>query len=229
MAILVEDFQDLLRALDDHPDWLEELRRRILDEQFLKLPDWVRQNSRDIQALKVSIEESRVAFEARFTTVDADIATLKADVGVLKADVGVLKADVGVLKGGMAEIRWRNNFAGRFGRVVRRARLAEPSDLDGIEDALHDGRITESEADAVRLLDLIVRGIRRTNGEREEVFLAVEISVTIDEHDITRAIDRAAILRKIGHNAVPVVAGEKMDARLRDSAVARGVEVVFGD
>ena len=222
MAILVEDFQDLLRALDDHPDWLEELRRRILDEQFLKLPDWVRQNSRDIQALKVSIEESRVAFEARFTTVDADIATLKADVGVLKADVGVLR-------GGMAEIRWRNNFAGRFGRVVRRARLAEPSDLDGIEDALHDGRITESEADAVRLLDLIVRGIRRTNGEREEVFLAVEISVTIDEHDITRAIDRAAILRKIGHNAVPVVAGEKMDARLRDSAVARGVEVVFGD
>ena len=60
MAIAVEDFPSLLRILDEHPEWLEELRRRILNEQFLKLPDWVRQNSRDIQALRDSIEASRV-------------------------------------------------------------------------------------------------------------------------------------------------------------------------
>lgn len=222
MAITVEDFPSLLRILDEHPEWLEELRRRILHEQFLKLPDWVRQNSRDIQALRDSIETSRVAFEARFTTVDADIATLKTDVAVLKHDVGTLQGD-------SDERKWKDNFAGRFGHLIRRAKIVSANELEAFEDAVDSGAIDDAEALAVRLLDIIIRGIRGKGSAREETYFAVEVSSTIHEHDVSRAIERAAILRKVGYNAIPVVAGSKMAAPLRDSAVERGVEVVFGD
>lgn len=42
MAFSVGDYRDLLQLLRDHPEWRAELRREILDEQFLLLPALVR-------------------------------------------------------------------------------------------------------------------------------------------------------------------------------------------
>ncbi len=41
MAFTVQDFRDLLTLLDQHPEWREELLRRLLSDRFLKLPDAV--------------------------------------------------------------------------------------------------------------------------------------------------------------------------------------------
>jgi len=38
MAFTVTDFADLIQLLNAHPEWRAELRRQILDEEFLKLP-----------------------------------------------------------------------------------------------------------------------------------------------------------------------------------------------
>ena len=34
----INTFQDLLRALDENPEWLEVLREKILTEELLRLP-----------------------------------------------------------------------------------------------------------------------------------------------------------------------------------------------
>jgi hypothetical protein len=34
----IKTFEDIIRALRDHPEWLEELRRIILTEELLRLP-----------------------------------------------------------------------------------------------------------------------------------------------------------------------------------------------
>lgn len=43
MAFSVEDFQDLLRLLEEHPQWQADLRRRLLTDELLELPALVRQ------------------------------------------------------------------------------------------------------------------------------------------------------------------------------------------
>jgi hypothetical protein len=243
MAILVEDFPSLLRILDDHPEWREELRRRLFDDEFLRLPEWVRQNSadiqalkevvaqngRDIQALRTTIAESRAEFEARFTRIEGDIGEIKADIGEMKSDIVKINGHLGSIDGSLFETQWRNGFTGRFSSLIYRARLITTRDLDAFETAYQNGEISDAEANAVRRLDLLIEGVRGKGSEREDILLAVEVSTTIEEQDIARAAERAAILRRAGYNALAVVAGSLMGARLRDLAIERGVEVVFGD
>ncbi|MDW8269138.1 MAG: hypothetical protein RMN24_08240, partial [Anaerolineae bacterium] len=42
MSFTVDDFQDLLRLLNRHPEWKAELRRQVLSEELLNLPELVR-------------------------------------------------------------------------------------------------------------------------------------------------------------------------------------------
>jgi hypothetical protein len=38
MAFTVEEFRDLLRILDERPEWRAELRRLVLTDELLALP-----------------------------------------------------------------------------------------------------------------------------------------------------------------------------------------------
>jgi chromosome segregation ATPase len=43
MSFTVTDFDDLIQLLDSHPDWRDALRRRVLGDDYLSLPDAVRE------------------------------------------------------------------------------------------------------------------------------------------------------------------------------------------
>jgi hypothetical protein len=43
MPFELRDFQDLLRLLQEHPDWREELRALLLTQELLTLPAFVRE------------------------------------------------------------------------------------------------------------------------------------------------------------------------------------------
>lgn len=51
MAFTVNDLQDLLKLLREHPEWRGDVRREVLGDELLSLPDLVRQNSEDIRDL----------------------------------------------------------------------------------------------------------------------------------------------------------------------------------
>jgi len=38
MPFTVEEFQDLIRLLEQHPEWRAELRRHVLSDELLELP-----------------------------------------------------------------------------------------------------------------------------------------------------------------------------------------------
>jgi len=40
MPFTVEDFQDLIRLLAQHPEWQAELRLHVLSDELLELPAW---------------------------------------------------------------------------------------------------------------------------------------------------------------------------------------------
>ncbi|MCS7066511.1 MAG: hypothetical protein NZL85_09630, partial [Fimbriimonadales bacterium] len=55
--VRIETFEDFLRVLREHPEWLDEIRRLILTEELLRLP-------LRFEALQARIEALEARFEA---------------------------------------------------------------------------------------------------------------------------------------------------------------------
>jgi hypothetical protein len=92
---------------------------------------------------------------------------------------------------------------------------------DMLDDAIHAGRLTDAEREAVLDADLVLGGQRREDGA--DVYLVVEISAGVGIADVTRASERAAVLAKIDRPAVLVVAGEWINPEAVAAAHAYGV------
>ena len=61
---------------------------------------------------------------------------------------------------------------------------------------------------------------------KQQVILAIEVSWLAEKHDVERAIARAGILRRIGLQALPVVAGVNWVDGLKEEALREGVVMV---
>jgi hypothetical protein len=219
MAFTVQDFHDLVVILETQPAWRAEVRRLILTDDILGLP----QALRDLTAATQALLETQRRHDERFNRVDADIAELKADVGVIKTDVTVLKTDMGGVKGQLLEERFHQHpfvYFSRFARKIRAISDAQLAEL--VEDAVEQGKLSEAEAEDLKLIDVVARGRQRTGDS--VLYLAVEVSVVVDEHDLEHAIRRAHLLHKATDcETLPIVAGETILANIRDEAERRGV------
>ncbi|HXF69583.1 MAG TPA: hypothetical protein VNK89_07230 [Thermoflexus sp.] len=77
MAFTVEDFQDLLALLREHPDWRQQLWALLASEELLRLPGEVKAFREEFRVFR---DETFAAFrketEERFRQVEAQIAAL---------------------------------------------------------------------------------------------------------------------------------------------------------
>ena len=106
------EFQHLLDFLDSNPEYLQDMRTRLLmpdlialPEQFAQLVGLVTGLSASLQAFAEAtnhrldaLEDHAAETNRRLTSIETDVGVLKTDVSTLKEDVGTLKADVGTLK-----------------------------------------------------------------------------------------------------------------------------------
>ena len=106
-------------------------------------------------------------------------------------------------------------YLGHFALRLKRVSDAELALL--LEDAVDCGLLAEEEAEDVRQLDAVACGLRRTDAS--PLYLAVEVSSVVDQHDLERAIRRAAIVEKAsGVPTLPIVAGESILDNVRQIA-----------
>ena len=54
MAFTADEFHDLVRIVEAHPEWRAELRRLVLTDELLALPEQVGALTREVTALAVS-------------------------------------------------------------------------------------------------------------------------------------------------------------------------------
>jgi hypothetical protein len=205
------------------------VRRELLGEELLTLPELVRQNSEDIRALQDVVRQN-----------SEDIRELKASVTELREVVEQLvrvteahgqrldqhSVDLAELKGWSLEERY---FANPhrilpMGRL-RRVRSFRPQELPALADVDESSPITEEQAGDAILLDMVVSGRAGQGQLAHDEYLAVEVSWTIDEGDVVRAARRAEVLRLAGLPAVAVVAGKVIGERARVAADREEVEV----
>ena len=94
-----------------------------------------------------------------------------------------------------------------------------------LEEATADGSVTDEQADYLIKSDLIVLG---ETDEGIPQYAVAEISVTIDRHDIDRAVARAATLQAASSVAtIAVVIGEDIPDANRQQAAENNVTVII--
>lgn len=122
------------------------------------------------------------------------------------------------MDGELMELSYERRATGYFGRILRRVRVVEVSEL---LDAL-ETRLAPEEVEELLNLDLLVAGQPR-RAEETEVWPAVEISALVDTEDVKQAADRAALLCKVGYFAIPAVAGREFTPFAEKTAEKQGV------
>jgi DNA repair exonuclease SbcCD ATPase subunit len=136
-----------------------------------------------------------------------------------------LRDRFGTMYGQMMEIRYRQNPYGYFSEIVRRAKWVTGDELDDLlSEALSKGLINEDEQKELMRADLIVRGVR----EGQVTWLVVEVSGTIDNEDVDRAIKRSRLLAQCVNESVwAVVAGEFCPEEVLRYALRSGAWVLL--
>jgi hypothetical protein len=211
------DFHDVIRLLEEHPEWQADLRRVLLIKELLALPDQVTQlveaQTRTESRLVEFVEVQRHA-EAQMTQLGERMAELvraqertETQLATLTDIVQRLSVDVGHLKRDGLEARYARKGVPFVSRVLRRPHVLSVEELDTLlEDAETKGLLSSDESDTILLSDLVIRG--RQRGTDTEVYLVVEVSWGVGIEDVQRTANRAALLTKAGVTAIPAVAGE---------------------
>jgi hypothetical protein len=240
---VIKSFYDLLQALRENPDWLDELRSLILTKDLLELPkkfnefvekEFIPRISKVEEKVgsveegvgrveeRVSHVEERVSrveekvgrVEERVGRVEERVGRVEEKVGRVEERVGRLEIDVGSLKGDSLERRVREKAPAYFGRYFRRVRVVPVEKwAQVLEDAVEEGLIGEDERKEALNLDLLL--IAKT-AEGKDLLLAVEVSYTVQEKDVQRSLKRAEVFSKAYKcETLPVVAGVNIPEELK--------------
>jgi len=225
MPFTVEEFRDLVRVLKERPEWREELRRLVLTDELLALPEQIarlwRETDQRFQDLATQVSrlvEAQRRSEERMGRLEETVGQLAEaqrrmtdQVSELVRAMHTLSNDVGGLKGESLENRYRTKAYAYFGPLLRRAHALSQDELAALlEEAIESSTLAAAEAQDVALADVVVRGKRREDGA--EVYLVVEVSWGVGHEDVTRAVRRAALFARTGVTTIPVVAGQWVTA-----------------
>ena len=212
MTTPINDFQDILDAMERNPALREALRRLILDDELRQMPVRLERIEADIADLK----EGQTRLEGKVAELQEGQARLQEQVTRIGGDVSNLKGDdyESFVSEYARRYLWREmrTLTTVFSTQKDRANLTRL-----VTEAEVQGQILEHEADSLARADLIL-----TIDETQEFILA-EISVTVEQKDIDRAQEGASILAKAtGRKATPIAIGTAEDSNLNK----RGLQVL---
>ena len=187
----IDTVEDLIRILDERPEWLEALRARLLTRELLELP----------QRLAEFIE----AANQRFDRVERRLDRVEGLLGKLTDDVGNLKgAHAKSVAKEEADI-----IANSLG--LRLTRLLSGQEVGELAQGAAD--IPKNELLSFRRADIVMETADANGGL---CYVAVEVSYTVNGRDTTRAVRNADMLTRFtGKPARAVVAGIQIDDRVR--------------
>ena len=223
MVFTVQEFRDLIQLLEQHPEWRTELRRLMLSEELMSLPQAVRdlaEAQRRTEQRVTELAEAQQRTEARMEQLAGRMEQL--------VEVPLrMGSDVESMKGSDLERRYRERGYAYFSRLVRRAHVLSGDELNALLDtAVTQGQLSEDETDEILQADVVVRGRRRADGA--DVYLVEDVSWCVGPSDVQRASDRAALLARTGRTALPVVAGFWVTPEAQESARAQVWQVTDG-
>lgn len=219
----------IIAELEARPEVKPTLLRALLTDEFLLLPakvdrlmeliPTVEKLQQDVSELK----EGQARLEERQDRLEAGQARLERGQQRMGGQLSNLTGS-----------QYQRHVAGISHRLVRRAmgvhdaRILHADFEFGMrmatkigDDAEAEGRVTPDESDDLILSDIILTGVDEAS---QPVQVLLEVSLTVQQHDIERAEARARILEKAnGIRTLAGVVGETVPEEERTRAQGRGV------
>ena len=238
----IRDIADFVRIINEQPEWNDTIRGILLGRELLELPQ------RFAEFVRVTEENNRLVGE-RLGRLETDVAELKTGVAELQTDMSEMKTwrsettlrldriegRLGNLEGAELERRVHSDIANIASRWLglNRVRIMQsrivarsPEFQDLIDDAEEQNVVTFDQGDHLEKTDIIVSARRRS--DRQPVHLAIEVSRTIADYDITRAQERAEALSAILETpAISVVVGGSIGQSQQELAENLGVFAII--
>ena len=188
----------------------------------------------DLKAGQARLESDVAELKAGHARLESDVAELKAGHARLESAVSHLQGQVGNLRGSSYQLNVKTKIASiitqRLGfqeiRVLKGSLAADDNAFFRLLlNAVAQGNISEQERDEVLSTDIIVEGQSRSGNDL--LYILLEVSITVAGDDITRAVERADILRRATGEAVfPAVVGAYIDAPRQRLAEERDVILI---
>ena len=200
MTTAIGTIEDLVRVLDDNPEWLEALRARLLTRELLEMPN--------------ALAQFAAETDRRFARVDQQFAEVNRRLDGNDRSIRWLRDSVGILRGAHA----RNVAQRDYGWMTRSMglqpmRLLPVDEVDELALKLRETGVSRSDLESFRKADMIIEA---ADAGGETVYIAVEVSFTVDERDTGRATRNARYLTRItGKPARAAVIGSTLDDRIR--------------
>lgn len=201
MKFSSEEIERFIEAIEEDEHLRARVERAILSDRMYELPDKLAELAEEVRKLGELVAEYIKKTDERLSHIESDIGTLKGSDYERKCRE-YAPSILGRTYGGLRRLR-----------SIRREGLA-----DSLDDALDEGKITQKERDDVLKADMVMKAVSKRTGK--DVYLAVEISVTADRHDVGRALQRAAALEKtFGDSGIGVVIARTIPTSLNTSDV----------
>ena len=172
--------------------------------------------------------------ERRLSGLENRVGGLETQVGELNVRVGRMETQIGKLQGDSLEIKIQGKIHSLVYRHcgLTRTRILkgtttplEQPFYDRLEDAVERGAIRDDDIADLMATDMLLQARRR--GGSDLVHLAVEVSRTVAERDLTRARERADLLAAAAQTeAIALVIGNFVAEPQRRQAEALGVTVI---
>jgi hypothetical protein len=228
VTFTVADFHDLVRLLEEHPDWRTELRQVLFSQDLLDLPRTVQELAIAQRRTEEAITHLTERLEQGLVEASEDRQRIRERVeqGFTEAaaDWRDMRLDIGQLKEWGQEQFYRDRAAAIFGRLLTQGHDATNQVADHLQEARQTGLISDREYQEALAADLLWGGYIRAS--RQAIVLVLEASWTIESHDIERAARRAAVLQQAGLKALPVAAGQEWPPNMPDAARRAGVAIL---
>ena len=170
-----------LRALQDDPEFRAEVRRQLLSDELLELPDRFARFAAYVEGF---IEEQKI-INAR---VDATLARIETNIARIETSIGILKGNVArrVLRDHHETIL--DLLQLDFVDILQRSDLTRLVRNSGVANEIEFGQRRSFYA-----ADLVLAG---TDAAGDTHYVAAEASFTADRRDTDRAIRNAEFLTR---------------------------------
>jgi hypothetical protein len=216
---IIETVEQLADFLEQNEEWRRRIYSILVPRELARLPaefdEFRAETRREFDSMRAEMRKGFEQLRAEIRAGDEQIrAEMRENSERVEQKIQKNTDAIAKLKGISLEQRYRNRARALFGRYFRDVRVIDWIDLEEPLEAV--APLTEKEREELSVVDLLVRGRRKTDGQ--EVVLLIEVSWVIVPNDVDRAVQRAKILLQRGVVATPVVAGREIDDEAREAA-----------
>ena len=232
----INTIEDLIRVLDENPQWAEALRVRLLTRELIELPARFANFAAETTARFDRLESQFSSFAAetnerfdrlesqfssfvaetneRFAQVDQRFAQVDQRFDRIDSVLERIQTDLGYMRGAHARNAAMEN-ASAIARAMglQRVRTLSRDELWEMTDQADTSGLGAGELDSFHRADLVMEA---GSAAGVSCYVAVEVSFTVNGRDTTRAARNAELLTSFtGRPAYAAVAGLRADNRVQ--------------